>query len=379
MTFWYVCFWVCLICAVYSYAIYPLILRALPDRSTAPTGGSDVLPMVSVIITVHNEAERVVDKLTNTLAVDYPRDSLEVLVASDASTDATNEIVRGFADRGVILVALAEHLGKEHAQKMAIAQSRGEILVFTDAAAKIAEDSMRRIAATFTDPKVGATSSVDRFVTESGQLVGEGAYVRYEMWLRNQESRVHSLVGLSGSFFAARRAICASWDIYSPSDFNTAINSVRQGFVAVSGNGVYGYYSDIKNPKGEYRRKLRTALRGMTGLFRNLDMFNPLHYPLFSFELFSHKLMRWLAPWFMAGLFASSTFVWNIHWFYFVVLLGQIIFYLIALLAWLFISLRASTIFRIVFYFVQVNIAIAHALILFLLGKRITVWEPSKR
>lgn len=379
MTFWLVSFWVCLVSAVYSYVIYALILRALPGRPAAPAWVGGEPPLVSVIITVHNEAGRVADKLANTLAVDYPRARLEILVASDASTDATNDIVRGFALQGVILVEVGEHLGKEHAQKMAIAQSRGEILVFTDAAARIAEDSLQRIVEVIADPKVGALSSVDRFVTESGQLVGEGAYVRYEMWLRDQESRVHSLVGLSGSFFAARRVVCETWDINSPSDFNTAINCVRQGFVAVSGVGIYGFYPDIKNPKGEYRRKLRTALRGMTGMFRNLDMLNPLHYPLFAFELFSHKLMRWLVPWFMLGLLVASIVVWSVHWFYALALAGQVAFYAVALLAWVFEGLRASTAFRIVFYFVQVNIALAHALVLFILGKRITVWEPSKR
>lgn len=380
MNFWPICFWVCLTGAVFSYAIYPIILRILPGRAAPPSYNTEqMLPMVSVIITVHNEEPRVADKLTNTLAVGYPHDRLEILVASDASTDATNEIVRGFASQGVILVDVAEHLGKEHAQKTAIAQSHGEILVFTDAAAKISEDSLQRIAETFSDPKVGALSSIDRFVTESGQLAGEGAYVRYEMWLRDQESRVHSLVGLSGSFFAARRIVCQTWDIYSPSDFNTAINSVRHGFVAVSGTGIYGYYPDIKNPKGEYRRKLRTALRGMTGLFHNMDMLNPFRYPLFAFELFSHKLMRWLAPWFMSGLLISSLAAWEEHWFYSLALFGQLVFYAAAVLAWSFERLRATTAFRIVYYFVQVNIALAHALILFLLGKRITVWEPSKR
>lgn len=380
MSCWLISFWVCLLGAVFSYAIYPLILRILPGRAISPIYNAEkMLPMVSVIITVHNEAARVADKLTNTLAVGYPHDRLEILVASDASTDATNEIVRGFASHGVILMDVAEHLGKEHAQKTAIAHSHGEILVFTDAAAKIAEDSLRRIVETFSDSKVGALSSIDRFVTESGQLVGEGAYVHYEMWLRDQESRIHSLVGLSGSFFAARREVCEPWDINSPSDFNTAINSVRRGYVAVAGTGIYGYYPDIKNSKGEYRRKLRTALRGMTGLFSNMDMLNPFRYPLFAFELFSHKIMRWLAPWFMAGLLVSSLATWDEYWFYSLALLGQLAFYAAAFLAWGSERLRATTVFRIVYYFVQVNIALAHALILFLLGKRITVWEPSKR
>lgn len=380
MTLTEVLFWLCLFGAVYSYALYPLILLMLPARRVRTDAATaEDMPRVSVIITVHNEAARIGEKLDNTLAVDYPADRLEILVASDASTDATHDIVRGYADRGVVLVEVTEHLGKEHAQHMAIRRASGEILVFTDAAAKIAADSVRRIVATFRDPAVGALSSVDRFITEDGRLVGEGAYVRYEMWLRNRESRVHSLVGLSGSFFAARRTVCEPWDVHSPSDFNTAINCVRHGYVAVAGEEIFGLYPDIRNPKGEYRRKLRTALRGITGLFRNLDMLNPLRYPLFAFSLFSHKLMRWLAPWFMIGLLLVSLAVWDRHPVYALALVGQLAFYAAALAVLLFARLKDITVLRIVFYFVQVNLALAHAMLLFIAGRRITVWEPSKR
>ncbi len=119
----------------------------------------------------------------------------------------------------------------------------------------------------FRDPKIGAVSSEDHFVSQDGAVVGEGAYVRYEMWLRRLESDCAGLVGLSGSFFAARASVCQQWDIYSPSDFNTALNCVKQDLIAVTAPDVQGHYKDIVEAKREYQRKVRTVLRGITPCF----------------------------------------------------------------------------------------------------------------
>ena len=189
----------------YSYFLYPLILRLLPRRQ-AVRSAADVLPRLSLIITVHNEAARVGTKLENTLGIDYPDDRLEIIVASDGSTDATDAIVAGFADRGVRLVRADARKGKEYAQLCAIREASGEILVFSDVATQIPADALRLIAAGFDDARVGAVSSEDRFISQDGSVAGEGAYVKYEMWLRRLESDRAGLVGLSGSFFAARSA-----------------------------------------------------------------------------------------------------------------------------------------------------------------------------
>src|SRR5690606_37149604 len=140
----------------------------------------------------------------------------------------------GEADRGVRLVRAVQRQGKEWAQLLAVRAAQGEILGFSDVATMIRADALRRLAGDFADPKVGAVSSEDRFVAPGGQLVGEGLYVRYEMWLRRLESGAAGLVGLSGSFFAARREVCEQWDVLASSDFNTALNSVRRGYIAIS-------------------------------------------------------------------------------------------------------------------------------------------------
>jgi cellulose synthase/poly-beta-1,6-N-acetylglucosamine synthase-like glycosyltransferase len=376
-------FWGLLLLSFYSYFIYPLLLRALLVGrgglgDEAGAGGS-VLPSVTLIITAHNEASRIRDKLDNTLGIDYPGEQMEVIVASDCSSDDTDDIVREYTGRGVRLVRAGERLGKEHAQECAIREARGDILVFSDVATRIPPEAIRNLVEAFGDPKVGAVSSEDRFISQDGGLVGEGAYVRYEMWLRRMESRLAGLVGLSGSFFAARKEVCAEWDIHSPSDFNTALNCARLNLKAVTAPDVLGYYQNLKDPGREYQRKLRTVLRGVTGLARHPELLNPFGFGLFAFQVWSHKLMRWLVPWFLLALFLVTLAIYDRHWFYTVALWGQLAFYGVALAGHLNPGLRGRSVVRIIYFFVQVNVAIAQATLQFLAGRRMTTWQPSAR
>lgn len=371
-------FWVSVFGVAYSYFLYPLLLLSMPrrrERWVVP----GALPRISLILAAYNEAHQIRTKLENSLALDYPSEQLEVLVASDASDDGTDEIVAEYAVHGVRLVRAQERRGKEWAQLLAAREATGEILVFSDVATMIAPDALRQLAVDFSDPRVGAVSSEDRFIAADGQMVGEGLYVRYEMWLRRLESGVSGLVGLSGSFFAARRNICERWDVSAPSDFNTALNCVRMGYVAISDPRLLGYYSAIQDEQREYQRKLRTVLRGITGLMRQPGVLNPLRFGFFSVQVFSHKLMRWLVPWFLLLLFIASVGLAGTHWFYSLALVGQIAFYLLVVAGVVSARLRQHALVKVPYFFMQVNIAIAHACIAFLRGRRIRSWQPSKR
>jgi len=373
-------YFVALLCG-YSYFLYPLILKFAPARKAraSDTDGDMPYPALSLIITAHNEEKRIHEKIENTLLIDYPKDLLEIIVASDCSSDSTDSIVGSFRDKGVRLVRADEHKGKEYAQLCAIREAVGGILVFSDVATRIPADALRILALKFEDPRIGALSSEDRFISQDGRVAGEGAYVKYEMWLRRLESDRAGLVGLSGSFFAARREVCDEWDIYSPSDFNTALNCAKKGLVAITCPDVIGIYSDVKEPGLEYRRKIRTVVRGMTAIARHPEVLNPLQMGLFAFQVWSHKIMRWGVPWFML-LFAILTLALaNEGSVYRIVLWLQVIFYGVAAIGWLFGNLRKNTAVRIIFFFVQTNLALAYALMSFLAGKRMTVWAPSQR
>ena len=368
---------------IYSYFLYPLILIMLPARAPKDTdqepGLNTAMPVLSLIITAHNEETRIREKLDNTLLIDYPPDLLEIIVASDFSTDETDTIVASFKQAGVRLVRADAHKGKEYAQLCAIRESKGDILVFSDVATHIPADALRILARSFSDPLVGAVSSNDRFVSHDGSIVGEGAYVRYEMWLRGLESDHAGLVGLSGSFFAARREICEPWDINSPSDFNTALNCAKHGMTAIICFEVIGIYKDVADASLEYSRKKRTVIRGMTAIARHPEVLNPFRMGLFAFQVWSHKVMRWGVPWFMAAFLTLTLLLQGQGPLFTLALLAQCIFYGLAVIGWLSGEMRKNTLIKLTFFFVQTNLALAQASISFLSGKRMTVWTPSKR
>ena len=374
-------FYIFLLLCSYSYFIYPLILKALPVRSlwNDPPADENDLPALSLIITVHNEEDRIREKLDGTLALDYPADRLEIIVASDFSVDTTDTIAESYADQGIHLVRADQRKGKEYAQLCAIREAAGEILVFSDVATTIPPDAFRKLASAFIDERVGALSSEDRFISQDGRVAGEGAYVKYEMWLRRLESDRAGLVGLSGSFFAARREVCADWDIYSPSDFNTALNCAKQGLVAVTSAEVVGIYQDVKDSGLEFRRKVRTVIRGLTAIVRHPEVLNPFRMGLFAFQVWSHKIMRWAVPWFMLGFALVTLLLQAQGGIYQAALVAQLVFYGIALLGWISERARENSAVRIIFFFVQTNLALAQAVASFLVGKRMTVWTPSRR
>ncbi len=364
----------------FSYFIYPLILKGISVRRViAPNLQAESLPGITLIITAHNEEARILSKLLNTQEIDYPKELLEIIIASDCSTDKTDEIVASYHQNGVRLVRADERKGKEYAQLCAIREAKGEILVFSDVATHIEPDAFSKLVRYFDDPHVGAVSSEDRFISQDGSVVGEGVYVKYEMWLRGLESQRAGLVGLSGSFFAARRAVCEEWDIASPSDFNTALNCARQGLVAISAPDVVGIYSDVKDPSLEYRRKLRTIIRGITAISRHPEALNPFKMGMFAFQVWSHKILRWAVPWFMLSLLVSSVILSGQHWFFCLALLAQLAFYALVAMGYLSSNLRSYTVIKIPYFFAQVNLAIAAATIMFLRGERMTTWSPSKR
>ncbi len=372
-------FWLCVIAATYSYFCYPALLIILPPRKIDQRVPAIPVRQVAIVIAARNEASKIVEKLDNTLALERANIELDLMVASDASDDTTDSIVLSYADKGIRLVRSPVRKGKEHAQGLAIAATDADLIVFTDAGTLLPKDVLLHLLEAFTDPTVGAVSSVDRFITPDGTLQGEGAYVRYEMWLRDLETRFHSLVGLSGSFFAARRSVCQKWDNRVQSDFGTALSCVQLGMRATSDKRVIGYYRNISDTSKEYQRKLRTVTRGMGSLRIRAEVLNVFRYGRFSFEVFSHKVMRWATPWFLLGALGTNAALAVQHSFYRVLLVIQLAFYLSPVAMRLAPGLRKIGLARIAVYFVEVNVAILHAALLTLTGRTILTWEPSKR
>lgn len=372
--------WLSLVLVVYAYAGYPAILAVIALIRTKPVRKAEITPSVTFVITAYNEESRLDDKLRNTLAINYPKEGFEVLVASDCSTDKTDKIVMSYRDQGVRLVRAPERRGKEAAQKLAVQVAGGDILVFSDVATILPEDAVRNIVKNFHDETVGCVSSVDRFIDQDGRVSGEGVYVKYEMFLRSLETRVNSLVGLSGSFFAARSTVCKQvWSENLQSDFNTVLNSMRAGLRGVADENSPGYYKNIADERKEFDRKVRTVLRGISVFMESLGLVNPIQYPLFAWQLVSHKLCRWLVPFAMLTVLITNAILTVAFGRYGLLLALQTVFYAVALSGLCWRSLLRLPAVKLPAFFVLVNASIFKAWLRYWSGDRLFVWEPSKR
>jgi len=371
-------FWTAIFFIFYAYLGYPILLMIVALFRNRPVRKGNIAPAVSFIITAYNEEKRIREKIENTLKQDYPRENMEILVASDCSDDRTDEIVRCFESSGVRLVRAEQRGGKEAAQKLAVDAAAGEILVFSDVATILLPDGITNIVKNFHDPTVGCVSSVDRIIDPGPTTGGEGAYVRYEMFLRNLETRVGTLVGLSGSFFAARKEVCRNWAVDLQSDFHTLLNAVKLGLRGVSDSDSVGYYKNISDETREFERKVRTVLRGIDVLMASLPAMNPFRYGLFAWQLLSHKLCRWLVPFAMILAFISNAFLAFSAPVYRYAFLLQLGFYLIAFAKLPNLFGRHYAL-RIPSFLVLVNLSILYAWYRYVRGQRMVSWVPSER
>jgi len=257
-------------------------------------------------------------------------------------------------------------------------KARGEIIVFTDVATIIEPNGIEEIVSNFADPEIGCVSSEDRLLDRDGKPSGEGFYVRYEMMLRKMESRVNSLVGLSGSFFAARRSVCVDLSPDMQSDFRTLLNSRKMGLRGVSDPAVTGSYLDVSERSREFDRKVRTVLRGLTVFFRHLEFLNVFRYGFFSYQYFCHKLLRWLVPYLMIAALAANVLILKNSPLYMATFVLQVLFYGFALLGWRK-NGECAKLLKIPYYFVSVNLSIFVAWMKYIRNQRVVMWNPSER
>jgi len=373
-------FVVSLFLVVYTYIGYPLVLWVLTKIRPPDVLKSKIKisPAVSVIIAARNEADKIRNKINNTLTLNYPPSLLEVIVASDASDDGTDSIVQEFAPEGVRLVRARDRKGKEHVQGLAVTEAKGEVLVFTDAATILEPDALSHLVENFADPTVGAVSTEDLLIDPTGAATAEGLYVKHEMWVRRLESRFHSLVGLSGSCFAIRKELCADWSPILASDFMGALRSARRGYRSVVDPLVRGRFPAVLSPQLEMRRKIRTFLRGITVLMANLDMVNPFTYGRFAFQLGSHKLLRFLGPFLLLSILATTAVLMGEQPFR-VLFWVQVGFYGLGIVSASVTVLLQNRVIRLANYFTMVQWAMLVAWVKYARGQQQIAWEPSKR
>src|SRR5688500_1845928 len=312
-------FWAGAAALFYTYAGYPLllvVLSRLRGRGVERREGFE--PAVSVIITAYNEERDLRAKLENTLALDYPAGKLEVIVASDCSNDRTDDIARSFAPRGVRLHRQPERLGKTAAQNAAVELARGDVLLFSDATTLYRPDVLRRMMPDFADASVGCVAGRLVYVDPAHTDVGSGAksYWGYETLLKTHESRVRSLIGVSGCLYAVRRAAYVPLYHEACSDFIIATKMVEQGLRAVYEPGAVCTEETNRRPREELRMRVRVITQTFTDPWRHRNMLSPLRAGFYAVELLSHKVCRYLVPVFLLLTLAGSVALAGVHWFY---------------------------------------------------------------
>jgi len=381
MSFSEAVFWVSGFLVALVYGGYPIVIWLLGRLvgKGAPRR-ADVEPTVTVIIPVHNEEGIIGEKLRNCTNVDYPREKLQIVVASDGSTDDTNVLVRSFAARGVELVELHRRGGKTRAINRSMETAKGEVVIFTDANAFLHPQAVRTLVRNFADPEVGCVCGQRLYVDHRGNRVeeGEGLYWRYERFVKECESHLHSVMGADGAIFAIRRDLYRPLDPMLIDDLVTSLRILADGHRVVSEPDAYVHERAASSGSEEFGRKRRIVARAMKGLAHMRQLLNPFRHPLFSVQFLLHKVLRWLVPVLLITMLGANLVLLD-RWPYAVAFAAQVLFYGAAVVGALVgpAAGRAGKLVSIPYYFCMVNAAAIAGLVKFLLGRVETTWESS--
>jgi cellulose synthase/poly-beta-1,6-N-acetylglucosamine synthase-like glycosyltransferase len=382
-------FWLSALALFYTYVGYALLVALLSRARPRPVkrAAEKFEPTVSIIITAYNEARCLAAKLENTLALDYPPEKLEIIVASDCSSDGTDDIARAFAQTTNGRVRLHRQdarQGKTAAQNEAVKVARGEIILFSDATTMYAPDVLHLMLPNFADERVGCVAGKLIYVDFSKSAIGHGArsYWEYETFLKRHESRVCSLIGASGCLYAVRKSAYVPLYPEACSDFIIATKMMEQGLRAVYEPAAVCIEETNRRADKEMRMRVRVIAQTYTDLWRHRHMLNPLRSGFYAVELVSHKVMRYLVPLFLATLFLTSlalTFASSRIDFYASAFIAQLVFYLLAFVSWMLERFGVENrLLAMPQYFVLANLASVLAAYKFARGERYAFWQPIR-
>jgi cellulose synthase/poly-beta-1,6-N-acetylglucosamine synthase-like glycosyltransferase len=377
-------FWLSVAFLFYAYGGFALLVGLVGLVQRRGVRKLPITPSVTLIIAAYNEENVIAERLDNALAMDYPRDRLQILVASDGSTDATDDIVASYASKGVLLLSLPRR-GKIRTLNAAVARASGKILVFSDANIMCRADTLRELVANFADPSVGGVAGHTTYTLDpasESSSYGERLYWRYDTWLKKLESQTGSIVSAHGGLYAIRRVLFRPIvDGAVTDDFAISTAVIAHGYRLVFEPNALATEVAVPETKREFRRRVRLMTRGLRGVFLRRRLLNPRKYGFYSVVLASHKLARRLVPVSLAILGVASIAAWSHGPLYQAAVLAQVFFYGMASVGFL---LRRSRIGRlrllyIPFYYCMANVACSLAWVHALRGRRIEVWQPQRQ
>jgi cellulose synthase/poly-beta-1,6-N-acetylglucosamine synthase-like glycosyltransferase len=380
MMLWQVVFWLCACVIVYVYAGYPLLVRLLAHLLGKGVARAPIRPTVTVVIAAYNEARGIRAKLENVSSLDYPRDLVDLVVASDASSDGTDEIVKAFAPARVRLLRVEGRQGKTACQNAAVQNATGEVVVFTDATTRIETHALSALTANFADPAVGcaAGSLVYETTIENPNSTGKGgeAYWSYELSLRRAESALGSLVGVSGCLYAVRRSAYRPIAPELISDFVIALHLHEQGLRTVLEPAAVCFEETLAQAGQELSMRVRVAVRSINALVAERRLLNPLRYGRFAWQLWSHKVLRYASPLFWIVALGTSLAL-AADPLYLALFALQVLLIAAGIAGFLLQARRPGLLTK-PYYFLLTNVASLFAILRYLRGERIVTWKPIR-
>lgn len=379
-------FWLSLLILVYVYVGYPLLVRLLSVLRMTPVQRDDSYrPSVSIVIAAYNESADIENTLDNKLKLDYPIEKMEILVVSDESDDGTDEIVQKIARESecpIKLIRQVPRQGKTAGLNTLIAQACGEIILFSDANSQWDKHAVARLVSNFADPEVGYVTGKMVYVNEDGSLVGDGcsAYMKYENWLREHETHLGSIVGVDGGIDAMRKALHVPLRPDQLPDFVQPLKVIEQGYRVVYEPRALLKENTNEDSGSEFSMRVRVGLRALWALKDMSHLMNPVRFGIFSLQMISHKLLRYLAFIPLMTFTLATLLLTPQGGFYLVSFFGLMALYG---LGW---AGRKSEregdhltfIYAVPYYFLLLNLASFRALVAFMKKEKKVVWNPRK-
>ncbi|MCU1332714.1 MAG: glycosyltransferase, CESA-like subfamily [Candidatus Angelobacter sp.] len=375
-----VAFWLAAALLFYIYAGYPLLLAILGLFVRRLRIEAGYTPKISVLIAAYNEEEAIERKIRQTLALEYLQGKLEVLVLSDCSTDRTDEIVNAFPDSRVRLVRMPERRGKTFAQNIGVKEATGEIIIFSDATAIYHPKALLYLACNYQDATVGAVSGRYQYFDpgeQSPTALGSVAFWNYENLIKKMQSRIRTITGCCGCIYSVRKAAYTELPADIISDLVQPLQAIRKGYRVVFEDRALAYEETTQSTAEEFSMRVRVVTRAMRGLLSVSDLLKPWKFAWPAFQLWSHKIMRWLVPLFLIALLAANSLLIDSS-FYRVTLALQLFFYAAALLNMLVPLHRHWKPLGVPLFFCTLNAAALISMLEICRGRKYVTWQTVR-
>ncbi len=375
--------WLAATLLVYALIGYPLLMALIArtcERTGNATPSSDVeLPTVSLIVPAYNEEVVLQRKIENALALDYPKEKLEIIVASDGSTDGTVAIAERFRGWGVMVLDFPERRGKAAVLNDAVSKAQGEVVCLCDANVLFESNALRWLVSRLQDSRIGAVTGDVRLTSEDANFAaGEKLYYLLERAIQTGESHVGSVMGVDGGMYVLRKELFQSLPLDTIlDDFVTTMRVIRQGKRVVYEPKAVARENGTPLARQEFRRRMRVSAGAMQALKRG--DFPPVTRIIEFWQFLSHKLLRWLGPVWLMLLLGCSVWLSNASRIFLAITAAQLVFYSVALAATFSLSLRRTRLGGVVFYFAMSHVAMAIGLVKGLLNRQPATWQRTER